>query len=204
MPFRRVHGAFAAVALALFNHFGAGVAWPQVVDPKFDETNGSVAAVAVSGGNVYLGGSFDNVEHRTGRAAVMDLATGSTLDPLPFVVGNSVKALAPDDNGGRYIGGEFLSVLGVRRDNLAHVDANGQMSNWGPRIAGTVRTLLVSGGTIYVGGTFTAINGATHRHLAAIDRSTGAVRDWPEANGPVYALAVLGPTLYVGGGFSAV
>src|SRR6266542_3307928 len=113
-----------------------------------------------------------------------------------------------------YVGGEFASIAGSPRRNLAALDlATAQLMQWDPSVGGEgeeVRALAFSGQTLYVGGAFTSGGGVARNSLAAVDVGTGAVTSWnprPEPNvlpPPVRALAVSGTNLFVGGHFTSI
>src|SRR5262249_38118844 len=63
-----------------------GAAHSQPLRDDFWVTNGSVEAVAVDNGIVYLGGSFSRVGPAIGGAAMID-AAGSVLQPYLQVIG---------------------------------------------------------------------------------------------------------------------
>jgi hypothetical protein len=178
---------------------------------------GSVHALAVSGGTVYVGGSFSAACGSS--SGVTACVSRNNLAALDASTG-SVKAWNPDANlavralavsgGTVYVGGSFTTMNGgVTRNRLAAVDANtGIVTSWDPNANGSVQALAVNGGTVYVGGFFTTMNGGVARNeLAAVDATTGLVTAWdpdPNANSSVRALAVNGGTVYVGGGFSTI
>src|SRR3954465_9991735 len=85
--------------------------------------DGEVHAVAISGPIAYLGGNFTRLAPYTGSSAAFDAASGDLRQPWPQVDG-AVEAVAPDGSGGWYLGGDFKSVGGVPRTDLAHVRAD--------------------------------------------------------------------------------
>ncbi len=116
-----------ALALAIS---GARSARGQVVN--LWGTDGPVYAVVRDGSTVYLGGSFTYVGPRTGGGALIDAGSGVVLPGFPQVTG-VVSAIASDGSGGWYIGGQFTSVGGVARSNLAHVGPDLAVTAWNPR-----------------------------------------------------------------------
>jgi hypothetical protein len=164
-------------------------------------TDGSVEAVAVANGAIYLGGSFTRVSPMLGSAALVDAATGAAIAPYSGIQG-VVMAVSPDVNGGWYIGGSFTEVGGEPRNNLAQLDAAGNLTAWDPGANGTVRALAINGSTVYAGGDFTVAGGQTRHYIAAFDGTTGSPTSWnPDADWVVNALVVRGSTVYAGGGF---
>src|SRR5438309_937224 len=68
---------------------------------------------------------------------------------LPWV--NSI-AIAPD--GTMYIGGNFTSINGVRRNHLAAISAKGEVLPWDPDPDDYVGVIKLHDSIIYVGGDF--------------------------------------------------
>ena len=117
----------------------------------------------------------------------------------------TVYAVAPDGNGGWFLGGDFSSVAGQPRNGLARLDAGGNLTPWNPSPNRLVRGMAVSGGIVYVGGNFDSIGGQRRSHIAAVNAVDGSVTAWdPDASGGIIALAVSGGTVYAGGGFSSI
>jgi hypothetical protein len=189
-------------------------AWPDV--------DGSVnAAVPDGAGGWFIGGAFSHVAgQRRARLAHIDASgaldprwSPSARQPVPgyddeatvwalCVLGDTV-----------YVGGYFNGIDGVRRENLAAVDAvSGGVQPWDPRANDGVQTLRAAAGSIYVGGDFTQIGAARRQHLAAFDAATGTLTAWnpgvirkaPSDPVSVSALTVDRGTLYVGGLFNRV
>jgi hypothetical protein len=112
--------------------------------------------------------------------------------------------------GVTYIGGDFNSVSGSPRANLAAIRADGTLDpTWNPSTDGIVYALAASSDAskIFVGGAFATIDGAARR-LAAVTPDTGAlVSSWNTTtnNNLIRALAAdTGDRLYVGGGFGRI
>ncbi|MBV8036478.1 hypothetical protein [Roseateles sp.] len=160
-------------------------------------TNGEVLTTALSadGKTLFIGGAFTRVGKRSGSFVPLD-ATTAAVKPHA-VVNGQVAVQLPDGNGGWYIGGNFSSVAGVARNNLAKLRSDGTLDTTfiaQPRSA--VKGLALIGNTLYIGGAF---------GLAALDASTGAIRPWQVAlNGPVAQIASLDNTVYFGGTFDVV
>jgi hypothetical protein len=200
-----------AVALTAVIATPAAVAAP-ITDPVAAWVpDGEVKAVAVSGSTAYIGGNFTRIAPYTGSSARFDASNGQLKSPWPEVEG-VVNAVALDGAGGWYLGGDFRSVGGVPRTDLAHVLSNGSVDpSWAPATDGTVRALAVDNpsGPIYVGGEFGTVNGNARSHLAGLTRATGALTGFTggvsdsslDITG-VRALLLKGTTLYVGGAFN--
>ena len=112
-------------------------------------------------------------------------------------------------NGVVYVGGDFTAaVQGSTTTPRSHVaainEATGQLLPWNPGADGSVRSVVVDGGSVYLGGAFTHAGGATHRRLARVNASTGAVdNSWnPSVGGTVRSVAVTPSKVYAGGAFT--
>ncbi|KRF00067.1 hypothetical protein ASG88_11750 [Nocardioides sp. Soil777] len=110
-----------------------------------------------------------------------------------------------------YIGGQFTSVAGAPRSNVAALGTDGTLDpTWNPSTDGIVYALAASsdGTKIYLGGTFTTVAGAARSRLAAVTPDTGAlISTWRTTvnNNAVRALvADSADRLYVGGNFGRI
>ena len=169
-------------------------------------TDGTVRAMQRAGDTLYLGGDFTRIGPATGRGVALDPFSGAPDMAWPKIDG-SIETAIPDGEGGLYIAGQFHRVGGLRREQLAHVDADGNVTSFSPSVVGTVRSLLLSGNTLYVGGGFGSINGTTRNKLAAIDVVSGELLPWnPDVSGiEVHDMALSGSlTLIAGGQFVSV
>ncbi len=106
-----------------------------------------------------------------------------------------------------YLAGNFSSVGGASRDNLAAININtGQVTGWNPDTNGPVLEIEPSpdGTTLYIGGSFTRVDGQTRNRVAAVTVG-GNVTGWnPGASGEVRDLEVTDSTVYVGGAFGNI
>ncbi|KQZ66436.1 hypothetical protein ASD66_23200 [Nocardioides sp. Root151] len=110
------------------------------------------------------------------------------------------------------IGGDFTTVGGKPRANVAAIRADGTLDpTFNPSTDGIVRALAGSadGTTVYVGGRFTTAGGAARANLAAVDIATGtALPTWQaDTTGTspgISALTTYADRLYVGGTFSGI
>ncbi|GAA1325126.1 hypothetical protein GCM10009635_17860 [Actinocatenispora thailandica] len=189
---RRVaRGYVAAVDAAT----GALTGWAPAV-------NGPVTALAVSGGSVYLGGSFTTVGGRAHRHLAKVAATGSGAVDDTFRHSISTAPDVLTAAGGRlYAGGTFDTVDRTTRTHAAAFDlAGGTLdASFRPELDGTVRSIAVSGSRAYLGGTFHAVDGAGgHARLAAVSASTGALDTGFAGSAPyaVHHVTVAGGTVY--------
>jgi hypothetical protein len=175
-----------------------------------------------SGSMVYAGGPFTSISGQTrNNIAALDTRTGRATDWDPNVNKDGrvlTLAISPPTFGGSgstiYVGGDFTSIGGQFRNNIAALDAStGLATAWNPNVDSQVYALAVAppisgvapGSTIYAGGRFTSVGGQPHSNLVALDAGTGAPTTWtPLADGIVDALTVSGNTIYAGGTFTHI
>ena len=175
--------------------------------------DGEVKAVALSGSTAYIGGNFTRIAPYTGSSALFASPSGNLKRPWPEVAG-VVNDVAPDGAGGWYLGGDFNSVGGVPRTDLAHVMPDGTLDpNFAPSTDGLVRAIAVGTDTVFAGGEFSAANGTSRGNLAGFSAGTGALTGFSggvsDAGAQtlfdplgVHALLLIGSTLYTGGEFN--
>ena len=186
--------------------------------------NGTIQAIAVSGTDIYVGGSFTNAG---GHAGVNYLAKwdGFTWSAVgaPYAFNDQVDAIVISGSN-IYVGGRFTNVAGTA---TADYMAKWNGSTWsalGSNVAGTdgalnhwVQAIAVSGADVYVGGFFTDAggaatadfvakwNGAAWSGIGSDGAGGGAIAPTTDTPSPaVFSLAVSGTDLYVGGVFSDV
>jgi hypothetical protein len=168
------------------------------------DVTGSVNALALSGGTLYVGGDFSSVggTSRSNLAAV-NASTGTVTSWAPASNG-TVRALEVSGSS-LFVGGAFSQAGGANRNGLAQLDlVNGTATAFNPGVSGEVRALDASGGTLFVGGDFGSAAGAARTDLAAIDIATATATAWaPSTDGAVNDLTVAGGLVVVGGSFTS-
>jgi len=190
------------------------------------DTDGTVNAMVIANGVLYIGGDFTAVDPGGSNAArrslaAINLSTGLVVnDWSPGVGGASpvVHTLAISSDGTALIvGGEFDSIgvqfryrLAAIRINATDTTTYGLPSGWDPKVTGTaVYDLALSsdGKTVYFGGDFTQVGTDARSHIAAVSYSGGVVTPWaPNANDVVYSviLSADSTAVYVGGNFITI
>ncbi len=194
--------------------------------------NNDVWAIAVSGTDLYVGGTFTDVsDYGTPLPAADYIARWNGSHWFPLLgdgvsngsLNGTVYAIAVDGSN-IYVGGEFTDVNnGGATIGEADYIAKWDGLNWsalGGDGAGNgslnakVMGLAVSGSNLYVGGFFTDVNnkGATIGAADYIAKWNGT--DWSalgrnaigngSLNNWVQAIAVVGADVYVGGNFTDV
>jgi outer membrane protein assembly factor BamB len=174
--------------------------------------NGTVEAMLVDGGRLYVAGRFSRIGGgAASRIAALDLQTGK-LDPSFHPPAPSEDVLTLALSGGRlFIGGEFLRVGSMSFAGVAALDADdGSLvpgwvapKNYGGSAVrqsatktestqGVVRTIAVTDGgkTLLVGGTFMHLGhtsqedpkGNRFSGLIALNTSDGRLSSWKPLN----------------------
>src|SRR4249920_1729680 len=114
-----VASAPAALAAPNVQH---GTVSARPSDQTVSFVDGVVYGVEQVGGKVFVGGSFTKVGPGVrGAAGVVDVASSTFGTSFPDVDG-AVYAAVPDGSGGYYLAGDFATVGGQARADLAQVD----------------------------------------------------------------------------------
>jgi len=121
--------------------------------------NGVVKKIIIGpDGETYIAGQFSYIGEGQGGSVVLDKKTGEAK-PFPQITG-TVHAVAPDGDGGFYIGGTFSKAGTAKKINLVRVLKNGVIDeSFTPNPNGIIYSLYFdeSSKILYVGGTFTSI-----------------------------------------------
>ena len=136
-------------------------------------------------------------------------APAQTPDPLDLnLSGVVVHTSVVQPDGKILIGGSFHTVLGVARNNLARLNADGTLDTaFNPNVTGGVNAIAVQAdGKIVIGGEFFNVSGQTRNYLARLDAVTGAPDSFnPNPQAQIYALAIQPDgKIVVGGSFEAI
>jgi hypothetical protein len=164
-----------------------------------------VFALAVSGTNLYAGGSFNWIAKWNSSAwSFLGSGIGGFYFFAPYV-----SALAVSGTN-LYAGGSFSTVGGVTANSIAKWDGSAWSAlgsgmnaagypGWFPR----VYALAVSGTNLYAGGSFSSAGGVPAYNIAKWDGSAWSALGSGITDGTspcyVFALAVSGTNLYAGG-----
>jgi hypothetical protein len=182
---------------------GALTSWRPLQAP-LTYTGEGPYALAVSGGRVYVGGSFTLGGVSPQRAALVafDSANGALVSWNPnLTVLDQVFAVrtAPPV---LYVGGVFTTIGDSARNRIAALDlTTAKATSWNPNASGPVHSIAVSGSAIYIGGSFATVRGVTRNSLAAIDPISGVPTPFNSFTTQqfVNTLALGANNLYVGG-----
>lgn len=149
---------------------------PQIASPS------QVNCLALQAdGKILIGGTFTVVEGQPRRGIARlhdDGSLDTTFNPATGVsnrFGGAVYTMAIQADGAIMIGGDFTSVSGQARTNLARLNPDGSLQSLaqfanGTGANGSVRSLLVQAdGRVLVGGSFTNLNGEYRNGLARLE-----------------------------------
>jgi len=164
-----------------------------------------VYAIAVSGSDVYVGGSFTTAGGNP--ANYIALWNGSAWSALGTGVNNNVYAITV--NGSNvYVGGGFTTA----GDSSVNYIAKWNGSVWSALGTGAykfngaqVMAIAATDSNVYVGGGFTSVDGKTANNIAKWNGSAWFSLGSGSANGvsnQVNAISVSGSNVYVGGIFT--
>ncbi len=130
-----------------------------------DSLNGQVFAVtSTANGNIYFGGSFNQVGSLTANNIVVwnetngwsSLGTGSN---------GTINTLKVGPNGNLYAGGSFTQIGGISANNIAMFNG----ANWSSLGSGSEGPILAieiqNNGFVFAGGIFETIGGTTARNI---------------------------------------
>jgi trimeric autotransporter adhesin len=172
-------------------------------------TESDVSTVFSSGKTAYIGiGSSNLIGPYTGGFVPFTLGDHNqhVIAPSFPKVNGTVWAICPDGSGGWFIGGLFILVDGVPRNNLAHILSNLTVDpSWNTGTDSLVASLALNGTTLVVGGRFGRVGNESRSKIASVDVQTGAVTGWnPGSDKFVQCLAISGTTIFAGGTFSTM
>ncbi len=181
-------------------------------DPNANATVNSIAVQ--TDGKILAGGAFNGASGLGGqiRNRIARVETDGRIDQtlnLSIIVDQfgSVYATAVQPDGKILVGGNFASVLGVARRNIARVNIDGTLDTaFSPNANSVVYSIAVQpDGKILVGGVFrgaNSIGGQTRNYIARLDATTGLADSFnPNANGDVFSIAVQPDGKILVGGF---
>ncbi len=168
-------------------------------------------------GKIIIGGSFTNISG-SARTNVARLNADGSLDSnfLASSVGGGqlspavITAVAVDGADRVLLGGDFTSVNGADRTNLARLNSDGTLDGRFNPTAGTdfgVNSIIVQNdGKVLVGGFFNEVNGSTYNHIARLNRDgtlDGSFDPGAGASDVIYSLALQADgNVLLGGGFT--
>ncbi len=139
--------------------------------------------VVQADGKILVGGVFSNIGGQMRRyLARLDATTGlaDSFDPAPFNVGAvGIRAIALQTDGKILVGGDFASIGGQTRNNIARLDAvTGLADAFDPNPDSHIHSIAVQAdGKVLAGGSFSSIGGQTSNIFARLTNDTSALQD---------------------------
>ena len=183
------------------------------VDAGFNPNVGGIVhcSVVLGDGKVLIGGSFTAVGG-VARNCMARINSDGTLDTSfnPNVDGitPSVYTMLVQPDGKIVLAGDFTTLGGVTRNNIARLNSNGSLdAGFNPNAGGTVYSAtLQTDGKIVIGGSFFGVGGGSVNYLARVNAD--GTRDMgfnPNANSNVYCATVqMDGRILIGGVFDSV
>ncbi len=204
-----VVGAFLSIGGQARTHIARLDATTGLPDSFSPNANNSFSSVAVQAdGKILVGGFFSNIggQPRNGIArldATTGLADSFNANVSAF---GSIRAIAVQPDGKILVGGQFSSISGQPRNNIARLDGTtgiGDSFNPDTPLGSEVIAMVVQpDGKILVGGAFTSIGGQARTNFARLDATTGLADSFnPNANNPIITIAVQSDGKVLAGGF---
>ncbi|MEX1190733.1 MAG: T9SS type A sorting domain-containing protein [Brumimicrobium sp.] len=181
----------------------------------FPDVQGDIFSLLAVDSLLYVGGKFSKIN----GIDRFDLASFNLYDKSltswdPQVATSSggyasVIHTIKKINNLLYVGGNFSSVNGYARGNLASFDIpSHNLRSWSPGVYNSinprVHNIEVSDSSVYVGGNFSNINGYSRSYFGEIHSINNVVSSWsPNPNEKVYAISKNENKIYIGGDFSS-
>src|SRR5437588_863864 len=220
----------ALVGLALAG--GAAAVRGQSALDGFDpHADGTVHVVVVQpDGKILIGGDFTTLSPNGGAAVTRNriarLNPDGTLDAFNPNANDTVYAIAVQADGRILAGGNFTTIGGQTRNNIARLDATtgtdaaniivnlvpptGSADSFDTIAPNAILSISVQADEkIFAGGRFngsTSIGGQTRNRIARLDPTTGLADSFdPNANDAVYSIAVQADgKILAGGAFTSI
>ncbi len=169
--------------------FNSGAGWTSFQNTVF--YNGTVDALYSSGSNLYVGGSFTQVQRvsLTVKMAAARAAkwNGSSWSQMASGVSSGEVNAITGGGGSIYVGGSFSQkVLRYSGDSWSSLSSSSKPSS-------TVNSLVYQNGNLFAGGSFGL----------KVDTGTSWETVASGVNGSVNAMASYGDKLFVGGTFTS-
>jgi uncharacterized delta-60 repeat protein len=183
---------------------GAAAVRGQSADGFDPNANREVRAIVVQpDGQILIGGVFTtlspnggppvtrNYIARLNTDGTLDTAFNANFDPRPG--GAWVNTIAVQADGKILAGGQFFSIGGQPRSNIARLNPDGTLDTaFNPNSNNDVFAIAVQAdGKVLVGGDFNSIGGQTRNYIARLDPTTGLADSFnPNPSGRVPFLQV--------------
>ncbi|MCB1590561.1 MAG: hypothetical protein KDI56_16735 [Xanthomonadales bacterium] len=191
--------------------------WESLGEADQNGVSNYVAAIAVSGSDIFVAGAFANAgTQRVNSVARFDTVAQQwhplgTAEPYGLSwsgapISASARAMVIHD-GKLYVTGYFDAAGSVSAASIAAYDiASESWSALGAGLSFEGYALARDGGHVYVGGLFESAGGIPLQNVAKFETSTGTwsalgMGPQPGLTGAVRALHIDGSSIYAGGSF---
>lgn len=214
------------------NHFyvyrisidGTGNLFPN----DFPHINDLVKSISIVGNDIYVGGSFTELERsgltysRNKLARLIYTPYGNNTSDFvvdeiwnPLVIGATVNVLSLSGDQ-VFVGGNFDSAAGDRRSNLFAVNTiTHSIESWAPDVVGAVSDMVFVNDRLYfTGPLITQVEGQARSCAAAVSYPSGELQPWhpvPTVNNPnvsapvsICGIEYSSGFLYVSGNFNTI
>jgi len=209
-----VGGSFTSVSGQSRTHLAKlSTADGAAVEPVWtnDVTGSSVGSLAVSGGDLYVAGSFTGIggASRTNLARVRASAAG-TVDPLWAPNPNDGVHVISVDSSSIYAGGFFTTIRGVTSLAFAKLGsvsgAPDDVFNVQVERPGYVSAIArQADGKVIMGGSFALVGAYGRNNLARFNTDGTVDPSWnPDADGTVLSIVIGGNDIFIAGIFSRI
>jgi hypothetical protein len=180
--FNSINGETRITLGAISKANGLTEAWAPAI-------RGAVRSFAASGNVIFMAGNISGINWGVYNGiAIVEESTGKFWPhAINLPPGEEIETMVVNGTT-MYVGGDFNSINGTARKNLAAIDLlTGAVTSWNPGASGTTNTsfddtrvtsLSFKDNTLYVGGIFLNAGGQSRRGLAAIDATTGLATSW--------------------------
>ena len=195
----------------------SGATWSQPTHLKSSNStawNSFGCSVSVSGDTAVIGANEEanNLLGPEVGAAYTFTGLGPVpgdLDPLNANANSFfVASTAVQPDGKTIIAGSFTSVLGVARNNIARLNADGTLDlNFNPNVNNEVCSIAVQAdGKVLLGDFFTTVGGTTRNRIARLNADGTLDAGFnPNADNDVYSIVLLADgKVLIGGDFTTV
>jgi len=172
------------------------------------DTDGIVHDLKVSGSGVYIAGAFSEIRGENRQSlALVDEVSGSPMSSPSLDIDGEIRSISHmTQEDVFFIGGDFSSVNGTNRDNLAALnDQTFDLLGWAPdpnRFLNAVT--FIDPDRVLIGGSFSNVTSETQQRFAMISESEEILGQPPRANNIVEAIShhKSQETVTIGGNFT--
>ncbi|MBP9773892.1 MAG: fibronectin type III domain-containing protein [Candidatus Peribacteraceae bacterium] len=178
-------------------------------------SGGKIKDVAEADSLLYVAGDFSEITTSVdpGNPAVRDGVAAINLADSTFaswglaIPDRDVKTILMS-GATILIGGSFETVNGTARNNVAAVNASGNLQTWNPNADGPVNSIAIRNPAAYLGGCLASVNGQVMpiSKVLSVDTNLGNYTGWnPKVEGGcVNTVLATNGIIYAGGLFNQV